>query len=399
MVLFTALAFVALLIQPIAAEDDHPQVYCCGELGSFDETKAWERREQFCRNPRAHTPTGESDEGYLLQETDLLVSSGLEAIRQGPAKAAAFYGQIKEGGEFNNCWYATEELIVRCARDNKALGSWIHGKEVYAMSLTGELHFNQPSKRPALHLDRKRRANFAKRSLDELSSVSSEADLYHLAQPGEIFDVDGEDIEINFVNTMESLPKHDMPGGHEEVDGLRRRSEGLATTDGYAYHWEESFHNEVNLADIIRRDLADMKAKEQAEAASGNTTLSKRLEWSSFYTCDERRLQGWSQYNTWTVVQAGNFLLDPVPSECVAADFLERGMKNDVIFLQKDQEVCESFSTDWSPDELKHLVREFAGSRNENWVECFTARDLKGIQGCVAKWKGNKGRSSRQEES
>lgn len=405
MFLLPVITAVAAFARLAAAE-----VYCCGTLGDYDEKKAWAVRESFCQNPRAHESAKEDAESYLAGQPESKNGKGYDRYQETQSKSTYFYGRVENGADFNNCWRATEELITKCARDGKAHGSWREGNEAYGMTLTGEVDTVAENERPKYDVDRRRhaaRAKFPKRSLDELRAVSSEADLYNLVQPGELFDVDGEDIEINIVNTIDSLPRRDLPDG-ADADGLWRRSEGLATTEGLAHHWNETFHADVNLADLIRRDLRRLNAEKEAAKAAWNFTLAarptlpglqKRGDEDTYEVCAHEHVKapGGGAY-TWTVIQAGNFLRHPIPTRCVGQEYLTWGMRSDILKLQETDEVCESYSIDMNQDALKHLVRQFARSQGIYWKKCWKSVDLSGSRECADKWRASKGKCSRERK-
>lgn len=404
MVLLSILTLLAALSQPVVAE-----IKCCGALGFFDEKREkeiWAARESFCRNPRAHKRTNDTEEGYTEGKNSFFTaprrSSEWTYLKQ--LKAVQFYGRIDKGSEFTNCWRATEELINKCARDEgKAHGSWWdRGGEHYGMSLADDIDFTAKM----TEVDdsrRRRRRSLAKRSLDELSVVSSEAHLRGLVPSSDFFDVDGEDIKITFVNSVESLPKRDLPSGPNE-DGLWRRSEGLATTEGIAYNWNETYHSSVNLAEIIKRDLARIRAREEEAGRAWNITpaaehtftmLGKRDELPEtrwYQTCDTERANDHSTWLTWTPIQAGHFLRNPIPTQCVGQDFLTLGMRRDILLLQKEDKVCESYSFNIYLPWIKHMVRAFAKKRQFNWSSCVEMKDLPGSRDCADKWRASKGK-------
>ncbi|EKD02688.1 hypothetical protein A1Q2_02918 [Trichosporon asahii var. asahii CBS 8904] len=401
MVLLSLLTAVIAIAHPAVAE-----MMCCGELSKWDEKKAWAQREIFCNNPRGAFNNGEAQESYWSGKNEFGREKEYDRRKSGPLKPAFFYGRIDEKGRnFDNCWRATQELIEQCARQGKAFGSWKDEGEAYGMTLTGELDTRQ--KVTVEHFDVSRRSavaplrrRLAKRSVDELSSISSHHHLRRLVKDGQYFDVDGEDIHVSFRDTVADLPKRDLPSGSERgADGLWRRSEGLQTTDGMAHHWEETYHADVNVATMLREGLAKIKREEARVGGPWNTTLFVGPE------LGKRQLEGptssmqcWNQYlqdngagYTWTVIESGTFLSGSVPTTCVGNEYLNTGGRSDPLKLQKEEELCESFSIPFSVKQLQHLVRQFAHSRGLEWKACYKQSDLPDSARCADKWRATKG--------
>lgn len=403
MVLLALLTAVIAIAQPASAE-----ILCCGDLGKWDEAKVWAQRQTFCSNPRAGKLNEEEEEGYVSGKDEIRHDSRLEQFKTGFAnlKVNYFYGRIDEKGKnFDSCWRATQELIEQCARQGKAHGSWKDAGEAYGMTLTGDLDLTQ--KPDALDVARRSsiaagpRHRFAKRSIDDLSSISSHHHLSRMVKDGEFFDVDGEDIHITFHDTVADLPKHDIPSGSERgAEGLWRRSEGLQTTEGIAYHWNESEHFDVDLAAVIRKDLARFKREEARVGGLWHTlvaaepALGKRgLEGpTSALECWNKYFQGDFGGFTWTVIEWGTFLRRGVPTRCVGDQYLKTGANTDVLMLQQDDEGCESYSQKvLVMPQLMTLVRKFASKQGYDWKQCYTAKKVTGATECADKWKLAKG--------
>lgn len=404
MVLLSILTTIVALAQSASAE-----IQCCGELGKWDEDKAWAYRADFCNNPRGAALSEEDEDGFVYGKAERRVEKEIDRRKSGQIKVDYFYGRVNVGQNFDNCWRATQELLEQCARQGKAFGSWKEGDEAYGMTLTGELNIVQPKNTPELDVSRRSieeageagprrlRKRLAKRSVNDLSSIESHAHLSRLVRDGEFFDVDGEDLHVKFHDTVAPLPKRDIPGTERDLDGLWRRAEGLQTTEGMAYHWNETYHSEVNLAEIIRAGLARMREEERARAAwnvsvaAHANALGKRDDPSSYLTCWNEYLQGFSAGYTWTVIEAGTFLRRPVPTRCVGNEYLSWGMTNHILKLQESDEACESYSMDLNMDELKYLVRRFARSQRAVWKKCYKQDDLSGTARCADKWRASKG--------